>query len=151
MFENVLNHFFLQFFTVLHSSRSGVSNLWRAGRMWSSQPFYAACHMIWELANARRTKNFLLLRNIDINTYAVSEYKGKQSQTSSLTKQEFCRCRRNPLKSFCCATIHCSIDQAIWNLTKHYENYCSINNWSFIKLTMTWSQNCLKTNKQYNL
>jgi hypothetical protein len=33
-------------------------------------------------------------------------------------------------------------NKTIWKLLK------SINNWSFIKLTMAWNQNCLKANKQ---
>jgi hypothetical protein len=38
-------------------SRPGVGNLRPAGRMWPLQTFYAACRMIWELANAGREKN----------------------------------------------------------------------------------------------
>jgi hypothetical protein len=33
--------------------RSGVGNLRPAGRMWPSQSFYAARHIIWELTNTR--------------------------------------------------------------------------------------------------
>jgi hypothetical protein len=36
----------------------------------------------------------------------------------------------------------------IQNLTKQYENYYGINNWRFVKLTMTWNQNCLKGDKE---
>jgi hypothetical protein len=78
----------------------------------------------------------------------LSKRKGKQQQNKSLMKQTFCTCRPITLKSRYCAKIHYSVVQTIWHLTIQYENYCGISNWSFIKLTMTWNQNCLKANKQ---
>jgi hypothetical protein len=41
-----------------------VGSLRPAGRMWPSQPFYAACHMIWELASARRANIFFTAEKI---------------------------------------------------------------------------------------
>jgi hypothetical protein len=45
-----------------------VSNLWSSGRIWPSQPSYAARHMIWEISHARRGKKCSAAeKNVDIN------------------------------------------------------------------------------------
>jgi hypothetical protein len=79
--------------------------------------------------------------------------KRKQSQKNILmkqtNKQRNCRCRPITLKSRCCVNAHCSVLQTTWHLTKEYENYCRINNWSFTKLTIAWNQNCLKANNVF--
>jgi hypothetical protein len=74
--------------------------------------------------------------------FTLFKFKGKQSQTNILTKQKFCTCRRYSVK------VHGSVVKIIWHLTKQYENYCDINNWSLVQLTVTGNQNCLKVNKQ---
>jgi hypothetical protein len=87
--------------------------------------------------------------NVNTNIYILSKRKDNH-KTNILMKQKLCRCKPITIKSYYCAKVHCSVVQTIWRLTKQ-ENYCGINVWSFIKLTMTWNQNCLKANKHlYN-
>jgi hypothetical protein len=120
-----------------YSFRTGVSNLRPA------QPFYSARHMTWELANARRAKRFCH-RWEHWYKYTVSKCKGKQSQKKEhiLMKQIQILCRPISLTSRCCAKIHCYVAQTIWNSRNQFENDCGINSWSFIKLKVTWNQNC---------
>jgi hypothetical protein len=92
----------------------------------------------WEKGN-----RFLLLRTTDVNTYILSEHKSKQLQKKKNS------CRSSTLESCYWARVPCSIVQIVWDSTKQFDSYCTINtNWSFIKLTVTWNQNWLKDVRQ---
>jgi hypothetical protein len=53
------------------------------------------------------------------------------------------------LNSFCSAKELCSVDQIVLSLKKQYENYCNVNIWSFVKLTMTCNRNFFKADEQW--
>jgi hypothetical protein len=68
------------------------------GNLWPSQPFYAAHHMIWKLAIARRETFSATAEHID-------KLKRKPSQKNILMVQKLCRCERITLKSRCCVEV----------------------------------------------
>jgi hypothetical protein len=53
-----VEQFSMELLLFLQLLTAGVSNLRPAGRMWPSQPFHAAFHKIWQLANLRKAKIF---------------------------------------------------------------------------------------------
>jgi hypothetical protein len=57
--------------------KSGVGNPRPASRVWLSQIYYAARHLIWELANARREKYFQLRRRF-LNIFTKFKRMGEQ-------------------------------------------------------------------------
>lgn len=54
------------------------------------------------------------------------------------------RCKSITLKS-CCGEVRCVVRPL---KPCESENYCCVNSWSFVKLTVTWYQDHLKVNKQ---
>lgn len=117
-------------------SSSGVINLRPAGWMCPSQTFYATRHVVWEFVSPWRADIFC-----PWGTLISVRVKNRKKV---LIKKYFCRCRPTTLKSRYCANVHWFVVQTICSLTKQYYKYCSINNWNFIKLKVTWYQTRLK-------
>lgn len=102
--------------------------------------------MLWELVSARKANIFWYWGEHWLKVYIhYLSIRVNNHKENILTKQIKC-CRYLPVKLHSC---YCSTIQTRWNLTKQCENYCGIDNWSSIKLTMSRNQNCLKANKHF--
>jgi hypothetical protein len=104
------------------------------------------------ICHSKEGKRFLILSNTEVNMYMLSKHQDKQSPKIHINEtKKCCRCRTVMLKSCYSTKVHCSIFQTKWHLIKQYENYCGVNKKSFVQLTMTCYQNCLKATNIFTI